>query len=91
MNTDDVGRFSPSFRTRLVPIRQDRDERIEISVRDNGIGVAENFDFKADARMGLRLIRIIGEEQLQGEVLFERKDGLSCTVRFKDNLYSKRV
>ena len=41
--------------------------------------------------MGLQLIRGIGESQLNAKVDLKAEDGVTWTIRFKDDLYYARV
>ncbi|MEE8389852.1 MAG: histidine kinase dimerization/phosphoacceptor domain -containing protein [Anaerolineae bacterium] len=64
---------------------------IELEVSDNGVGVPEGFDFRNSDTLGLQSVFAIGEHQLGGKVTFESCDGITCQIRFKDTLYSRRV
>jgi PAS domain S-box-containing protein len=74
-----------------IQLRRAEDEAIALQVADNGVGVPEDFDFRRDGALGLRNVFALGERQLQGQVHFERRDGVSCRLQFKDNLYTERV
>jgi two-component sensor histidine kinase len=58
---------------------------------DDGVGTGENFDFKKQNTLGLQLIFNIGENQLMGNVKMEGTGGMSCSVIFKNDLYTERV
>ncbi|MGV8125294.1 MAG: sensor histidine kinase [Candidatus Xenobiia bacterium LiM19] len=75
----------------VLMLHRDADGYLELTVSDNGVGVREDFDFHGQGRIGLKIIHAIGEEQLQGKVLFTSNNGLKCTVRFNDSHYSKRI
>jgi PAS domain S-box-containing protein len=64
---------------------------ITLNVADNGVGVPPGFDFRQDGRLGLQNIFIIGESQLQGQVLFENGNGLAFQLKFQDIYYEPRV
>jgi PAS domain S-box-containing protein len=64
---------------------------MELQVSDDGVGVPQGFDFKSSDTLGLQNVFAIGQHQLQGEVVFEVQDGITCRIRFKDTLYSRRV
>jgi len=72
-------------------LRQLEDNTIEIQVADNGVGAPSDFDFRRDGQLGLKSILALGEGQLHGEVHFEGNRGVTCRLRFKDNLYKQRV
>lgn len=75
----------------VLMLHRDADGYLELTVSDNGVGVSEDFDFYGQGRIGLKIIHAIGEEQLQGKVLYTSNNGLKCTVRFNDSHYSTRV
>lgn len=65
--------------------------KVELSVSDNGVGVPAGFDFKARGRLGQQIIFSIVEHQLRGEVRYESKEGVTCRVRFKEEIYVSRI
>ncbi len=58
------------------------DEAIELIVKDNGIGLPENFDPHESQSLGLRLVHLIVEDQLRGELHIERTQGTQFTIIF---------
>lgn len=58
---------------------------------DNGVGVADNFDFHNQNTLGLKFIYNIGEQQMMGKVTMKNNNGVNCLVEFTNNLYKKRV
>ncbi len=83
----------PNNRKGLIAISLCRinNDKLEFQVSDNGIGVPKNFDFKAECRMGLKLVYDIVEHQLEGSIDFETVKGVKAIVWFKDKLYDARV
>jgi two-component sensor histidine kinase len=65
------------------------EEILELKVSDNGIGV--NGDSQLNYNLGLKLIHIIAEDQLQGETTIDTSQGVTWTIKFKDILYDERV
>jgi two-component sensor histidine kinase len=66
-------------------------EIINLNVFDNGIGVPDNFNFRENSNLGLRLVFGLVENQLKGNIKIESNNGVLCYVRFKDILYRARV
>ncbi len=56
---------------------------IELTVRDNGVGIPEAIDIRNNKTMGFEIIIGIAEIQLGGSVEFSRKEGTEIKVRFK--------
>lgn len=66
-----------SIRLKLVGPNQ-----AELAVSDNGTGLPEDLDLKKIDSLGLRLVRIVAENQLDGTIDVDRKDGLGYIIRF---------
>ena len=64
---------------------------ILLSVADSGIGLPPGFDIQRDGHMGFQTIVSLGEQQLNGKVSFDTKQGLACEILFRDDLYQSRV
>ncbi len=68
-----------------------KEEEIELCVSDNGIGFPKNFDLDIDSHLGLRIILVLVENQLKGNIKFESENGVKCVIRYKDTFYTERV
>jgi len=66
-----------------VTVQQLADGRIELMVADNGQGLPESVDLVSDKSLGLRLVRMLAQDQLQGEVTVDRSQGTAFRVTFK--------
>jgi two-component sensor histidine kinase/AmiR/NasT family two-component response regulator len=65
---------------------------IEFIVRDDGIGLPEHFTLDKLRTLGLKLVQIIVEHQLQGTVAFHnRAPGTEVVVRFIPPCYKSRI
>lgn len=60
-----------------------KEGRAVLSVRDYGEGLPSSFHFERDAGVGLRLIKVLTERELSGELALRSENGLSATVTFK--------
>ena len=49
-----------------------QDNKIELIVCDNGVGMPKNLDLRTTDSLGLSLVNIIAENQLKGEVALDR-------------------
>jgi PAS domain S-box-containing protein len=68
------------------------DEDITLAVRDDGVGLPAGMELRSQARLGMRTVIGIGEEQLHGRMEFGGKNkGFSCTLTFKDVYYPRRL
>jgi two-component sensor histidine kinase len=65
-----------------VSLRSVNDTRVELKVRDNGIGLPERTDAAECTSLGLRLVGIF-VQQLGGELQISRDAGTAISVRFE--------
>lgn len=67
-----------------LKIEEPEQNRIKIIYSDNGTGVPEKFDFRNQPSLGLQIIFMIVEHQLNGRIDFNCGEtcGLSCTILF---------
>ncbi len=57
---------------------------INLIVADNGIGVPHDFSLERSANLGLRLVKILVEEQLDGILTVTGNEGARFDIQFKD-------
>ncbi len=55
---------------------------VEFKVCDNGVGLSEDWDFDKTQTLGLRLVKKISEEQLQGQIFVSKKGQTCFTIEF---------
>lgn len=63
----------------LYPIAGDK---LKLKVEDNGIGWPQDLDKKAAETLGIRIIVMLAEDELNGTVEFKQENGARCVVRF---------
>ncbi len=56
--------------------------RVEFKVSDNGVGLSPDWDFNTTQTLGLRLVKKLSEEQLQGQIFVSRKGQTCFTIIF---------
>ena len=62
-----------------VYLKADRNGRLTIVVKDNGIGLPEGFDFQQTKSLGLQLVFLL-TNQLGGEITFNREPGTTFKI-----------
>lgn len=75
-----------------VEARAWNEEGLELTIRDNGVGLGKDFKVSRSDTLGLRIIRDIIELQLMGSFSMEKKNGLAYRLQLPNiNLDAKEV
>jgi two-component sensor histidine kinase/HAMP domain-containing protein len=74
-----------------IEIRSEGENGIYLRLADNGKGFAPGFEWENSDSIGIKTVMALSQRQLEGEVSFEGSKGVEFILRFKDNLYKKRV
>ena len=56
---------------------------VNLAVSDDGVGLPEGFDINASKTLGLRVVKILAEEQLDGKLEVVSDKGTTCKVEFE--------
>lgn len=59
------------------------DKNILLTIKDNGIGIFDIDKVKAGDTLGMQLIFLLAESQLEGSIEIQSEDGLEILIRFK--------
>jgi two-component sensor histidine kinase len=62
---------------------REENEKCILIVRDNGVGLPENFDFETNKTMGLRLVNILVNDQLNGSMKVKNNPGSEFIIEFQ--------
>jgi len=58
------------------------DDELELIVKDDGIGMPDGLDWKNSKTLGLKLVRTLVENQLDGSIDMENNNGTKFTIKF---------
>ena len=58
-------------------------EKIELTVSDDGVGLPQEFDINTTKTLGLHLVKILVEDQLQGKLAIIREKGTTFRIEFE--------
>jgi len=73
----------PEDRTGGITVCMKRIENeLELKVMDDGIGIPMDFDWRNSKSLGLKLVRTLVENQLDGSVDMESKNGTKFIIKF---------
>ncbi len=67
-----------------IGMRRLQDKRIELQIKDNGVGIPDDIDIRNTETLGMQLIVGVAESQLNGELLLQRSGGTIITVSFME-------
>ncbi len=73
--------FDESGGTLLVSLEEVPHE-VRVSVRDNGRGLAPDFDMETNSNLGLQIVRTLVTKDLNGSLELHSNGGTTATVRF---------
>ena len=73
----------PDKRTGEITVEMKKlDKELELTVADNGVGISEELDWKNSKSLGLKLVRNLVENQLDGSIDMESKNGTKFIIKF---------
>jgi PAS domain S-box-containing protein len=80
--TNAIKHAFPDGRGGVVEIRATRSPgRINLTVRDDGVGLPDDIDFTGESTLGVTIIRAL-TDQLDGSLTIERNNGTLITISF---------
>lgn len=78
--------FPPSFKGEgkvEVTVQMVDEDEIELIVKDNGVGISKDLNIHKTESLGLYLVRMLSEEQLNGKLELDRAEGTKISIVFK--------
>jgi PAS domain S-box-containing protein len=66
----------------LLELKPDNENGVELAVSDNGVGISDGFDLKTADSLGLKLVKMLVEIQLDGSIDMESNNGTKFTIKF---------
>ncbi len=75
----------------VIALHHAYDNNIELMVSDDGVGIPEEMDIRDSKSMGLRLIVMLAENQLEGKITLDRTNGTTYKILFERQKYKSRI
>jgi len=69
--------------TITVALSSPQPSTYELTVRDDGVGIPKGIDITTTKSLGLHLVAILAEDQLNGEIRVSRIGGTTIQIIFK--------
>ena len=63
-------------------LKLNKESEVELIVSDNGIGIPKGFDWQKADSLGLKLVKMLAENQLDGSIDMESRNGTKFTIKF---------
>ncbi|MGF1539412.1 MAG: response regulator [Pleurocapsa sp.] len=73
-----------------LSLKQESDRHIVLKIKDDGVGVAPDFDFRSTESLGLKLVCIL-TKQLEGEIKLDTSEGTCFEITFDELDYCDRL
>ncbi len=74
-----------------IILRSTNDDELELTISDDGVGIPKDLDIRDTELMGLHLIRILAEQQLEGKIDVDRTEGTQFNIKFKRTAHKPRT
>ncbi|KAB3547789.1 MAG: hypothetical protein C5617_001935 [ANME-2 cluster archaeon] len=65
-----------------VSLTASEEGKINLMVRDDGVGLPPGFDINTTGTLGLRMVKILIEDQLRGSLEVISKEGATFNIEF---------
>lgn len=74
-----------------IIMKSDLDNVINITIKDDGVGIPDDMDLRLSDSMGLKTVFSLIEHQMTGKVNYLNKDGLIWNVSFCNTFKKERI
>jgi PAS domain S-box-containing protein len=74
-----------------ITFRSINEDDLELTVSDDGIGIPEDLDIRNTKSLGLDLVTILAEDQLDGKIELDRTEGTKYYILLKRQMYKERT
>lgn len=65
-----------------MQLRRVSEAEVELAVRDNGQGLDADMDLERIPSLGLKIVSMLAQDQLQGKIQIDREEGTSFNIHF---------
>jgi len=76
--------FKKGQRGRIrISLKKQDQEQVDLTIQDNGVGFPAELDLDRSETLGLKLMRNLVKDQLQGSIHLKRNRGTTLAIKFK--------
>jgi len=79
---DEQGNFRGLAADYVGLLEKKLDKELELIVMDDGVGIPDGLDWKNSKSLGLKLVRTLVENQLDGSIDMESNNGTKFIIKF---------
>jgi two-component sensor histidine kinase/sensor domain CHASE-containing protein len=66
-----------------ISLKSNDNNMIQLSISDDGIGIAKDMDIRNTKSLGLHLVTALAESQLHGQIILNRETGTEFQINFR--------
>jgi two-component sensor histidine kinase len=66
-----------------ISLKETAKDQIELIYTDNGIGISKEINWKKADSLGLQLVKLLAEEQLDGTIELKKESGTCFVIEFE--------
>ncbi len=76
------GNIGDTLRSPEGSLMKKQNKELEQTVMDDGVGISDDLDWKNSSTLGLKLVRTLVENQLDGSIDLDNTNGTKFIIKF---------
>ncbi len=66
----------------IIGLSLKENDKINMTIADDGVGLSDGLDWRSPETLGLHLVRVLVEDQLDGSIELDRSNGTKFSIEF---------